>query len=379
MHSLEQCLQRLTEYASIIYSRIIFDETIYKDRNARRVMKIAVLSSIGRTLDSFFPPLVHRWRESGNQVIAASAEQSIVEPHTSLKMLTRNPSPKNALAWREIADWLRREQADVLLTNTAVASFVSRLAPQPCPIVYFCHGLHWNTGTTISERVWKALEAATVRNTSGVITINSDDETWFRRRMPADQILRLRAGVGLPTADYPRQSQRPVADDLNLIWAGEFSHRKRPALAVQTVKSQAFGVRVRLTMCGQGPLRVETERLITELGLENSITLAGHVSDLGVRLAGAHALIMTSTWEGLPRVGLEALAVGRPVFAFDVKGVRSLPNVHTVPEPDPTALAKVVIKAAEKQFSDATYPRLSELDASVAADEMAWFMQKMVA
>jgi glycosyltransferase involved in cell wall biosynthesis len=47
-------------------------------------------------------------------------------------------------------------------------------------------------------------------------------------------------------------------------------------------------------------------------------------------IAAAHALLHTSEREGLPRVQLEAAAVGRPSFGYDIRGVRDAPGATAI-------------------------------------------------
>lgn len=340
--------------------------------------RIAVLTSIGRTLDAFFPPIIARWRESGVDVITASADASVTQPHTRLRTITRSPRPKNLLTPNEIANWISREKPTVLLTNTAVASFLSRLQPSNCPVIYFCHGLHWDSGRGLGDRIWQILERFALRNTSAVVTINSDDQAWFQRHAPMLPIMRLSAGVGVPTNQFPRSPLPHPAEPLSIVWAGEFSHRKRPMLAVEVMRAlSALTPSLRLTMCGDGPLIAETRRHAISLGLQDRVLFPGQVSDLPERLANAHALLMTSTWEGLPRIALEANAVGRPVFAFDVKGVRSLPQVFLSADQDVSELARLIHSHAQHGFRDFQPVEHGSLDSARSADDLLGFLTRI--
>lgn len=75
---------------------------------------------------------------------------------------------------------------------------------------------------------------------------------------------------------------------------------------------------------GDGPQRSELERLIREKGLAGRIHLAGWRPDVAELLAGGTALILSSLWEGLPNVILEAMASGLPVVATRVEGTSEL-------------------------------------------------------
>ncbi len=70
-----------------------------------------------------------------------------------------------------------------------------------------------------------------------------------------------------------------------------------------------------LTILGDGEDRPLVQEAIKALGLSDRVTLAGYVAEPWGYFSGADALLLTSRWEGMPNVALEALAVGVPVIA----------------------------------------------------------------
>lgn len=71
-----------------------------------------------------------------------------------------------------------------------------------------------------------------------------------------------------------------------------------------------------LDIVGDGPLRPELERLVSELGLQDSVRLMKPTNQIEKVYCGASILTMTSHYEGLPMVLLEAQACGLPIVAF---------------------------------------------------------------
>lgn len=98
----------------------------------------------------------------------------------------------------------------------------------------------------------------------------------------------------------------------------------------------------RLTIVGEGTERGRLERQISSFGLTAQIELAGHQSPVDPWLAAADALVLSSDYEGLGIVVIEALAAGLPVVATDCS-----PNIallidgvgRRVPVGDAAALA----------------------------------------
>lgn len=91
--------------------------------------------------------------------------------------------------------------------------------------------------------------------------------------------------------------------------------------------------------------------LISETGLRPAVRELGFVSSVAPVLAGLDVLVMTSTAEASSMPVLEAMAVGVPVVATDVGGVRELveadpasPAGLVVPLRAPEAIAAAVLK-----------------------------------
>jgi glycosyltransferase involved in cell wall biosynthesis len=77
------------------------------------------------------------------------------------------------------------------------------------------------------------------------------------------------------------------------------------------------GHRARLIICGEGPDRRALEALAANLGVADAVRLPGIVANPYALMAHAAALVLSSAWEGLPNVIIEALACGCPVVSTD--------------------------------------------------------------
>ena len=75
--------------------------------------------------------------------------------------------------------------------------------------------------------------------------------------------------------------------------------------------------RARLLILGEGPDRADLECLIEELGLSQDIEMPGHIDNPYPFFSRAHAFVLSSRWEGLPTVLIEALGCGARVIATE--------------------------------------------------------------
>lgn len=73
----------------------------------------------------------------------------------------------------------------------------------------------------------------------------------------------------------------------------------------------------RLVILGEGPERVRLEALVEELELTTDVSLPGATPNPYAYMARSTAFILSSRWEGLPTVLIEAMSCGAPVIATD--------------------------------------------------------------
>ncbi|MBR3287360.1 MAG: glycosyltransferase family 4 protein [Bacteroidales bacterium] len=95
----------------------------------------------------------------------------------------------------------------------------------------------------------------------------------------------------------------------------------------------------RLDIFGQGPWRDRLQHQIDTAGISGSVALHAPVTDIGREYVRSAMLVMTSHYEGLPMVMLEAMACGLPVVSFGFKCgpadlIRNGVNGFVVPDGD---------------------------------------------
>ncbi len=80
----------------------------------------------------------------------------------------------------------------------------------------------------------------------------------------------------------------------------------------------------RLWIIGDGPDRINLERLIAQSGLKNQVKLWGPRQDIRELLQQIDLFVLPSFFEGLPTVIMESMALKVPVIASDIPGNREL-------------------------------------------------------
>ncbi len=123
----------------------------------------------------------------------------------------------------------------------------------------------------------------------------------------------LRAMADAPL-DHPwfGAGQPPV-----LLAVGRFTPQKDFGTLIRASAGVLEGGKARLLILGDGPERPHLEALVSSLGLEGSVGLPGWVGNPYPYMVRAAAFVLSSRWEGLPSVLIEALFCGAPVVATD--------------------------------------------------------------
>jgi len=81
---------------------------------------------------------------------------------------------------------------------------------------------------------------------------------------------------------------------------------------------------VDVLIAGEGALRPDLEALAARLGIASRVRFLGLRHDVPALLGGVDVLALTSLYEGLPNVVIEAMATGAVAVATDVGGCREL-------------------------------------------------------
>ena len=103
-----------------------------------------------------------------------------------------------------------------------------------------------------------------------------------------------------------------------------------------------------LLLAGQGTLLDDIKKLAVDLGLTKKVRFLGVRRDVPELMNAADAFVMSSAWEGMPMVLLEAAACELPIVATDVGGNSEVvlhdKSGYIVPSQNPKALATAMIK-----------------------------------
>ena len=168
---------------------------------------------------------------------------------------------------------------------------------------------------------------------------------WFRWVFPITRLIWRDASVRVAVSEYTRglalkhyaeeilvipngvdvKALKPNSMQVNdppvIVFAGRFMPQKAP-LQVIHILNEIKNQRWKCVMIGDGPLLPDVKKAIVDFGLEDRFTLTGWITPEEVMtwFDESDILFMPSLSEGLPVVGVQALAKGLAILASRVGG-----------------------------------------------------------
>ena len=225
--------------------------------------------------------------------------------------------------------YLRAARPAVLLTTLEDASLVAlwakRLAGVPTRVVVrqavtpsFRNPVNWR------DRVTPHLVRACYGWADGLVAVSggvADDLARVTGLSP-ERITTIYNPV--VTAGLHQQASAPVPHPWFtpgapgvVLGAGRLDKQKDFETLVRAFERVRRRRAVRLMILGEGEERGRLEALTQELGLGEEVALPGFVDNPFAYMARAALFVLSSRWEGLPGVLIQAMACGCPVVSTD--------------------------------------------------------------
>lgn len=237
---------------------------------------------------------------------------------------------------------LKREHFDLVHTHSSKAGFVGRLAAKCCcvPCVHTVHGLPFYKGQNrLHYNIYLNLERMAAKWSAALLSQNKEDAQTMRflHFLPDNRIFVEGNGVHVESLAALAQERSAVRKELGIAEnevAIAFFARLEPVKghlvflrAFEQVYAR-FPNAVALFAGANFGRQSDYAALVhTELSrspASKGIRLLGYRDDAQRVLAGCDIVALASQKEGIPRILMEGMALGRPCAATDVTGTSEL-------------------------------------------------------
>lgn len=168
------------------------------------------------------------------------------------------------------------------------------------------------------------------------------------------------------------------SDKKVIIGVGSLTEQKDFGNLIKSFCIVKKSIDSKLVILGDGKKRGDLCRLVRELGLDGEVKMPGFVKNPIKYMANSDVFVLSSKWEGLPFVLVEALASGCPVVSTDCpSGPREILRGgkfgRLVPVSDERSLARAICDTLENPDYPATEEerihRAKDFSAEAAIDQ----------
>lgn len=258
-----------------------------------------------------------------------------------------------------ITKYLRSSDADVIISFMETPCFLACLAKSI--------GARWKLIT--AERSAKESTFQGLKNKIYILferfsdfkVCNSENakRIWSQHKPQYSRKLRvIYNAVQLPKQNTISNSEKNC---LKIVIAASFQRLKNSVSVVKAVSLLSDDLKNRIKIEWYGRRNVngstsvfdETEALILENNLEDTVLLHEATTDIYSKMEAADAVGLFSTVEGLPNVICEGMMLGKPILMTRVSDYAVLADGNgLLCDPDPQSIAKVLKKFIEISDSD---------------------------
>lgn len=264
-----------------------------------------------------------------------------------------------------LAAYLRKNKPDVLLAHLAHANMAAvlaaKLAGVGTKVIIVEHNdnriVEQRTKRSLPNRAMQLAKSQIFRRANRIVGVSDGVSEYVRDTfgVPKDKVVTVYNPVisqellrkAEEPLDHPwfANGQAPV-----LVASGRLRDQKDFITLLRAVDIVRRSRPVKLLIMGEGQERPKLEAEIARLNLQDIVSLPGFVENPYKHMKHADLFVLSSRWEGLPTVLLEAMACGCPVVATDcpsgpdeiLEGGKHGP---LVPMADPEALATAILEA----------------------------------
>lgn len=238
------------------------------------------------------------------------------------------PRTRN-IPWR-FARHLRKRKPDAVIANmwplTSAAVIGKSLSRQPCPLLLVEHSTltrQYASWGRLHGLFMAASMATAYRFADRIAAVSEGSaiDTARLARVPSERVTVLHNPI--PQRPMPSPEARAIADTLwvcppgqRILTVGSLKDQKNHPLLLRAFANLPHPD-ARLMLLGQGGNEAALLALASDLGIADRVIFAGFHPDPSPFYATADLFVLSSDYEGLPTVLIEALSFGLPVVSTD--------------------------------------------------------------
>ncbi len=284
---------------------------------------------------------------------------------------------KDLFVWLKLKSWLSKNNYALIHTHTSKAGFLGRLAARQAKALAVIHTPHGHVFHSYfspwKEKLFLTLERFAAKRSDRLIALTDqcrkehlalgvgkpeqwtvipsgvDENIFLGASCNSPSLRGVRQGVSADDKAIPepeiapqglsRSSERNIKDGIASLppvarndtskpvigFVGRFAPVKGAIYLIEAMpKILQLIPEAHCVLVGDGEEKLIIQERILGLGIEKSVTLAGHQKDIAAWMSGIDLLVVPSLNEGMGRVIVEAGFLAKPVIGTAVGGILDL-------------------------------------------------------
>lgn len=255
--------------------------------------------------------------------------------------LLREISPLNdAIVLWQLYRHIRKNHFIIVHTNSSKAGILGRIAAKLAHTPIIIHTVHgWSFHDHMSgwlKYIYVSLERLCANLTDTMIVVTKQDiQKGLNHHIGMSaQYCLIRSAISLHEFSVKKFNRQHIRSELGIPTdalvlgnVGRFSPQKNPldwvlvAGLVSKILPECY-----FLLVGDGPLKTDVIKAIEREGISDRVILTGLRRDAARMMTAMDVFLLTSLWEGLPRVLPQAMSMGLPVVSYQIDGIQEIIN-----------------------------------------------------
>lgn len=260
-------------------------------------------------------------REAGIDVIYLGAEK--------LKNPTRNPLKKikrKIDKYLYFRNYIIKEKIDTIHIHLKFGNYFKLLPTKVLKRTNLIYTLHNEpekyfdiNGTKQQKSEYYEAKRLIDKYDLCVVVLHEEMNEKVRKLFSTDRVYTINNGVNFERFNSDLYSREEIRNSLGLTpnikligHVGSFTYQKNHEMLLRIYKEyKKQNANSHLLLVGRGVLKEQTLRRISEMELEDSVTVLENRSDIPELMSAMDVFLLPSRWEGFPVVMLEAQRMGK--------------------------------------------------------------------
>lgn len=216
-----------------------------------------------------------------------------------------------SFAWNAYQRAKKIKEIDIIHAHTFFAGMTAMWLKRKFKkdYIYTPHGIVSTQWTGIARKVFFRYEKKVIEKAGHIIFFDKSDRQKYIEVF-GPKIAYIPYSIisnGMPVPDTPDKKRGYMT---NILFIGRIVTVKNLDKIIKGIALLPEDIKrtIRFTVCGDGYLREENEKLVKELNMGNLVSFKGFVEDIHPYLERADLFVLASDHEGMPMAVIEAMA-----------------------------------------------------------------------